>query len=44
MESIWSKTCPIRERPPLTGDFRTEVAVIGAGMAGVLIAAALVLR
>lgn len=41
MESIWSNTCPIRERPPLTGDFRTEVAVIGAGMAGVLIAAAL---
>ena len=41
MESIWSQTCPIKERPPLPGDMETEVAVIGAGMAGVLIASAL---
>lgn len=41
MESIWSQTCQIQERPPLPGDTDTEVAVIGAGMAGVLIASAL---
>ena len=41
MESIWSQTCQIEERPPLPGDAETEVAVIGAGMAGVLIASAL---
>ena len=41
MESIWSQTCPIKERPVLPGDTETEVAVIGAGMAGVLIASAL---
>ena len=41
MKSIWSKTCPMRERSTLSGDIQTEVAVIGAGMAGVLIAAAL---
>ena len=41
MDSIWSKTCQIKERPPLSGDLETEVAVIGAGMAGVLIASAL---
>ncbi len=41
MDSIWSKTCQIKERPPLSGDAETDVAVIGAGMAGVLIASAL---
>lgn len=41
MDSIWSQTCMIKERPPLPGDTETEVAVIGAGMAGVLIASAL---
>ena len=41
MDSVWSQTCQIEERPPLPGDVRTEVAVIGAGMAGVLTAAAL---
>lgn len=41
MESIWSQTCEIKERAPLSGDLKTEVAVIGAGMAGVLIASAL---
>lgn len=38
MESIWSKSCQIRKRDRLTGDLETEVAVIGAGMAGVLTA------
>lgn len=38
MESIWSQSCPIPERPPLSGGIQTEVAVIGAGMAGILIA------
>ncbi len=41
MVSLWSKTCEIPPRAPLSGDKKTEVAVIGAGMAGVLIAAAL---
>ena len=41
MDSIWSQTCQIPERAPLEGDIKTEVAVIGAGMAGVLIASAL---
>lgn len=41
MESIWAKTCEIPPRESLPGDLTTQVAVIGAGMAGVLIAAAL---
>jgi len=41
MESIWSQTCEISRRQPLPGDTETEIAVIGAGMAGILIAAAL---
>lgn len=38
MESIWSKTCRIPQRESLQQDIRTEVAVIGAGMAGILTA------
>ena len=38
MESIWTKTCRIPKREPLQRDKNTEVAVIGAGMAGILIA------
>ena len=41
MKSIWSETCDIPQREPLRGDTETEIAVIGAGMAGVLIASAL---
>ena len=41
MESIWTKTCAIPPREALRGDVETEIAVIGAGMAGILIAAAL---
>lgn len=41
MESVWSQTCQIEERPPLPGDMETEVVVIGAGIAGMLIASAL---
>ena len=41
MYSIWSQNCQIRPRQPLHGDLETEVAVIGAGMAGLLIASAL---
>ena len=41
MDSIWCRTCQIKERAPLLRDLETEVAVIGAGMAGVLIASAL---
>lgn len=38
MESIWSKTAAIPPRTPLPGNLRTEAAVIGAGMAGILTA------
>ena len=41
MESIWSQTCELARRDPLPGDMKTEIAVIGAGMAGILIASAL---
>ena len=41
MESIWSQSCEIRRRDRLPGDLETEVAVIGGGMAGMLIAATL---
>ena len=41
MESIWSQTCEIKPRDSLKGNAETEVAVIGAGMAGILIASKL---
>lgn len=37
-ESIWSQSCAIKERPPLPGGRETEVAVVGAGLAGLLTA------
>ena len=37
MESIWSQY-PLRKRSELQGDLETEIAVIGAGMAGILTA------
>lgn len=38
MESIWSNSCDIRKRESLKSDINVDVAVIGAGMAGILIA------
>lgn len=38
MESIWSKTCEIPRRHSLNHDVTTDVAIIGAGMAGILTA------
>lgn len=38
MESIWSQTCKIEPRKSLTQDRQAEIAVIGAGMAGILTA------
>lgn len=38
MSSIWSETTKIASRRSLEGDLETEAAVIGGGMAGVLIA------
>ncbi len=38
MESIWKKECSIEGREPLKGDITAEVAIIGAGMAGILTA------
>ena len=41
MDSIWSQSCSIRKREALPGNLEVEVAVIGAGMAGILTAFAL---
>lgn len=41
MESIWEAEVNIEERESLQGDLETDVAVIGAGLAGVLTAYAL---
>ena len=41
MESIWSESCRFKEREPLRGDIQAEIAVIGAGIAGLLTASAL---
>lgn len=41
MDSIWSKTCSIPSREPLEGNVDTEIAVIGAGMCGILTASLL---
>ena len=38
MDSIWTKTCSIPRRESLQKDLNVEVAVIGGGMAGILIA------
>nr|WP_317282837.1 FAD-dependent oxidoreductase [uncultured Sellimonas sp.] len=38
MESIWRKTCEIEKRPSLREDIKTEAAIIGGGMAGILAA------
>lgn len=38
MESIWSKTTELPAFPSLADDLHTDVAVIGGGMAGLLIA------
>ena len=38
MESIWSKATEISSRPPLSGNRKVDVAVIGGGMAGILTA------
>lgn len=38
MGSIWSQSCTIPQRQPLTVDLEVEAAVIGGGMAGILTA------
>lgn len=38
MESVWTKETGIREREPLSGDMEVSVAVIGAGLTGILTA------
>ena len=37
-KSIWSQTCPMPSFSPLTSNVKTDVAIIGGGMAGVLCA------
>ena len=41
MESIWSESCRFKESEPLRGDIEAEIAVIGAGITGLLTASAL---
>ncbi len=38
LQSIWTRNCELRERPALDKDIKTEAAVIGGGMAGILTA------
>ncbi|MGB8455781.1 MAG: FAD-dependent oxidoreductase [Anaerocolumna sp.] len=38
MESIWKKECQFDVQAPLKNDIKAEVAIIGAGMAGILTA------
>lgn len=38
LQSIWTRSCELRERPALDKDIKTEAAVIGGGMAGILTA------
>jgi glycine/D-amino acid oxidase-like deaminating enzyme len=37
-KSVWTESCSIKERPPLDGDKRVSVLVIGGGIAGILCA------
>lgn len=38
MKSVWSESCKFRKREALNKDIKTDVLVIGAGIAGILIA------
>lgn len=38
MDTIWTRTCNIPKRDTLQSNMKTEIAVIGAGLAGILIA------
>lgn len=38
MESLWRKNIKIPKREPLPGDLRVEIAIIGAGLCGILTA------
>lgn len=38
MKSIWRKTCEIKKRPALEKNLESDIVVIGAGMAGLMIA------
>ena len=38
MESVWSNSCEFEKREKLNEDIETDVVVIGAGLAGILIA------
>lgn len=41
MESVWTKSCRLPPRPRLEQDLHTEIAIIGAGITGLLCANAL---
>ena len=38
VRSVWQRDCSLPEHPPLTGEIRTGVLVIGGGLAGLLTA------
>ncbi len=35
MKSVWSESCKFRKREALNKDIKTDVLVIGAGIAGI---------
>ena len=37
MESVWSESCKLKKREELNGDLETDVLIVGAGIAGILI-------
>ena len=37
MKSVWSEDCSLKKREILSKDIETDVLIIGAGMAGLLI-------
>ena len=38
MESVWSDSCKFKKREVLNKDIKTDILVIGAGIAGILTA------
>lgn len=37
MKSIWSENCKFNRRDELNGDVKTDILIIGAGIAGILV-------
>ena len=37
MKSIWSENCKFNRRDELNGDVKTDILIIGAGIAGIFV-------